>query len=130
MQDMTTPAGTKRVVYIKGAWDVLIERCGTQAVNNDPWGAAEPCDQAWWKREASSYAANGMRVLAVAQWVVPDDKTTLTLEELLHGAKARPFLQLNCLLAIVDPCRESAQRAVHECQGAGITVKMITGDHA
>lgn len=36
-------------------------------------------------------------------------------------------LQLNCLLAIVDPCRESAGKAVRDCHLAGITVNMITG---
>jgi magnesium-transporting ATPase (P-type) len=36
---------------------------------------------------------------------------------------------MNCLLAIVDPCRESAAEAIRICHAAGINVKMITGDH-
>jgi magnesium-transporting ATPase (P-type) len=129
MQDIDTPAGRKRLVYLKGAWDVLIQRCATQAVDNDAF-RSERCDQAWWREQASAYAANGMRVLAVAQWEVPATKSTLALSELLEDAAASPTLQINCLLAILDPCRESAGRAVAECKAAGITVKMITGDHA
>jgi len=129
MQDVDTPAGRKRLVYLKGAWDVLIQRCATQAVDNDAF-RSERCDQAWWREQASAYAANGMRVLAVAQWEVPATKSTLALSELLEDAAASPTLQINCLLAILDPCRESAGRAVAECKAAGITVKMITGDHA
>jgi magnesium-transporting ATPase (P-type) len=121
--------GVRRVVYAKGAWDVLISRCATQAAGDNAW-ASEPIDVAFWKAAASEYAASGLRVLAVVQWEVPRGKETLTADELLVGAAAAPCLQLNCLLAIVDPCRESAGRAVRECQKAGIVVKMITGDHA
>jgi len=106
----------------------LLPCSGTQAVDNDAFKSA-PIDRAFWLREASSYAANGMRVLAIAQLEVPADKTTITLEEIRDAALSSPCLQLNCLVAIVDPCRESATRAVAECHGAGIIVKMITGDH-
>ena len=119
----------RRVVYGKGAWDVLIARCATQAAGGDAW-ASEPIEREWWRARASEYASSGLRVLAVVQWTVPADKTTLKLAELLTDAAETPCLQLNCLLAIVDPCRESAGRAVRECQHAGINVKMITGDHA
>ncbi|MCQ4504510.1 HAD family hydrolase, partial [Vibrio parahaemolyticus] len=33
------------------------------------------------------------------------------------------------IAGIIDPPKESAIRAVKECQNAGISVKMITGDH-
>jgi magnesium-transporting ATPase (P-type) len=129
MQDVDTPAGRKRLVYIKGAWDEVIRRCSTQAAANDAF-APEPVNQAFWLKEASTYAANGMRVLAVAQWEVPADKATLTVEEIRDTALATPCLQLNCLVSIVDPCRDSAGRAVQMCHTAQIRVKMITGDHA
>jgi len=128
MTDVDTPAGRKRLVYLKGAWDELIRRCNTQAARDDAF-ASEPVDRAFWLEEASNYAANGMRVLAVVQWEVPADKADLSLEELRDAAATAPCLQLNCLVAIVDPCRDTAAAAVRECHGAGITVKMITGDH-
>ncbi|RYF00028.1 MAG: hypothetical protein EOO41_00135 [Methanobacteriota archaeon] len=129
MQDVDTPAGRKRIVYLKGAWDEVIRRCSTQAVNDNAFESA-PCNQAFWLSAASDYAAEGMRVLAVAQWEVPADKTKLTLEELRDAALTSPCLQLNCLVAIIDPPRASAKRSIKECHNAGILVKMITGDHA
>jgi len=111
LQDVDTPVGRKRLVYLKGAWDEVIRRCATQAAGGDAF-ASEPCNHAFWMDQASGYAANGMRVLAVAQWEVPADKSTLTLEELRDGALATPCLQLNCLVAIVDPCRNTAATAI------------------
>jgi magnesium-transporting ATPase (P-type) len=100
LQDVDTDAGRKRMVYIKGAWDEVIRRCSTQAANENAF-AAEPCDQSFWSTEASSYASNGMRVLAIAQWEVPTDKTTLTVEEIRDAALASPCLQVS----IVDAAR-------------------------
>ena len=129
MQDVETPQGNKRLVFVKGAWDEIIRRCGTQAANGDAF-TSEPINTSFWTSEASTFAANGMRVLAVAQMEVPADKTNLTVEEIRDACLSSPALQLNCLLAILDPCRESAARAIEMCHTAGINVKMITGDHA
>jgi len=50
-------------------------------------------------------------------------KTDLTHEDL----EACPiFLGM---AGIIDPPREEATKAIEQCKGAGITVKMITGDH-
>ena len=40
------------------------------------------------------------------------------------GAGGVPELQLNCLVAIVDPPRDEAIAAVRTCLAAGITVKV------
>ena len=119
----------RRIVYSKGAADVLLSRCAWQAAGGDAW-APEPIDREWWAARTSEYASAGLRVLAVVQWEVAADKVSLTLSEMLVDAAAAPCMQINCLLAITDPCRESAGRAVRECQHAGIAVKMVTGDHA
>ena len=114
-----------RTVFLKGAYDVIISRCATQAVGDCAW-TSEPVDRQRWLAAASEYARRGLRVLAVAQLRVPAGTTALCTRDVTHGA---PRLQLNALVAIVDPPRAESAQAVAECKRAGITVKMITGDH-
>jgi magnesium-transporting ATPase (P-type) len=42
----------------------------------------------------------------------------------------KPFLAMVMMVAILDPPREEAVRAVRMAHSAGITVKMITGMYA
>lgn len=74
------------------------------------------------ENKASYMASNGLRILAFAVCYVPNDyKNILDLKTLdIH------FLGLQ---AMIDPPRPEAIEAVKLCQNAGITVKMITGDH-
>jgi magnesium-transporting ATPase (P-type) len=53
-----------------------------------------------------------------------EDLTELSPEALLAR---KPFLTLLALIAILDPPREEAIRAVKVAHEAGIQVKMITG---
>jgi hypothetical protein len=119
------PQRTTRLVLLKGAYDIVISRCATEAVGDDAW-ASRPIDRPAWLAAASEYSREGLRVLALAQCVIPSDQATITTADVLTG---EPRLQLNCLVAIVDPPRSEAIQAVAECKRAGITVKMITGDH-
>jgi calcium-translocating P-type ATPase len=95
-------------VLLKGAPEVVLERC-TQVD-----GAVAAVE---------GLAAEGMRVLAVAQRTVAGGRSTLSESDLDGG-----FTLLG-LAALVDPPRDSALTAVSACRQAGVDVKMITGDH-
>jgi calcium-translocating P-type ATPase len=95
------------VLYVKGAPEVVLALCGEVP------GAAAALD---------SFAERGMRVLAVAERRLDDDRTALG-EADLHD------LTLIGLVALADPPRDSALTAVRACMDAGVEVKMITGDH-
>jgi magnesium-transporting ATPase (P-type) len=69
-------------------------------------------------------AGDGLRVLALASGRLPKGETRLHHEDVRHGLS---FLGLQ---AMIDPPRPEATAAVAACRSAGITVKMITGDHA
>lgn len=98
------------IVYVKGALEVLLAKANLT-----------PKQVGKWQEEAMKLAQKGQRVLGFAY------KTLAFDQELGHD-------QLNELTfvgiaGIIDPPKESAIRAVKECQNAGISVKMITGDH-
>ena len=100
-----------RVVWVKGAVESVLQLC--------PTASGESVLEA-----AEDMAAGGLRVLAFARCPVPSDHV---LREDSLGALACEFVGLQ---AMADPPRPEAVAAVAACHAAGITVTMITGDHA
>jgi cation-transporting P-type ATPase F len=106
-------------VYIKGAAEVLLDRCASALA---PTGQPAACGSEVFRQAMETLASQGLRVLAFARLERPgaqkigfDDITGLTLLG---------------LQGMMDPPRPEAMAAVRASQRAGITVKMITGDHA
>ncbi len=108
-------------VLVKGAPDRVLDRCSTQT---GPDGRPEPLDRDFWSAQIDEIGAQGLRVLAAARASAAPGTTTLAPEDLEAG------LELVGLVGIVDPPRPEAVEAIAQCQDAGITVKMITGDHS
>jgi Ca2+-transporting ATPase len=106
------------VAYTKGAPERVIPAC-------DAWRTKQgtaPFDATAASRAAEVMAANGLRVLAFAtsdRTELPEELGTIEAHETLLG-----------LVGVVDPERSGVADAVRQCQRAGITVVMITGDHA
>ncbi|HAH09241.1 MAG TPA: ATPase, partial [Alphaproteobacteria bacterium] len=73
--------------------------------------------------EAEAMAANGLKVLCLAEAHAVDDPSTPFLNGRLGYAPL-------ALLGFQDPPRAEAADAVAQCQSAGIVPIMITGDHA
>ena len=115
------PGVREHVIYLKGAVERLLESC-VDALGED--GAETALDKDRVGRSAEAMAAQGLRVLAFAQRVVPLEQTRLTHADVAGG------LTFIGLQAMIDPPRAEAISAVRQCQRAGIRVKMITGDHA
>jgi Ca2+-transporting ATPase len=92
----------RRVSYLKGAPEVLIERCALSAADHESW-----------KEKAEACAQEGFRVLAVA-W---------------GEGETEDRLSLLGLVLFWDPPRAEVPEAVRTCLAAGIRVVMITGDH-
>ncbi len=107
-------------VAVKGAPEQLLSMCEEQ---RGVAGGTEPLNQAYWHEKAEGIAAQGQRVLAFAVRSVTPEHTVLEFSD-VEGA-----LILIGLVGLIDPPRSEAIEAVSECHGAGIRVKMITGDH-
>lgn len=127
------------VLYLKGAPEVVLNFCTTQYSS----AGLAPLDVDFWRRMATDLAAQGLRVLALAQKSAADmtddgapdsphpfhpfaDGT----RRLGHADVEAGGCTLLALVGIVDPPRPEAVAAVRQCHEAGIRVKMITGDHA
>jgi calcium-translocating P-type ATPase len=107
-------------VAVKGAPEQLLSMCEEQ---RGAAGGTEPLNQAYWHEKAEGIAAQGQRVLAFAVRSVTPEHTVLEFSD-VEGA-----LILIGLVGLIDPPRSEAIEAISECHGAGIRVKMITGDH-
>ncbi|MFW0793737.1 cation-transporting P-type ATPase [Gordonia sp. CPCC 205515] len=112
------------LVVVKGGPDVVLDRCSGAL----RLGEVVPIDEMRQQildanRELSE---KGLRVLAFAAKSLDDSA--------MASATADPMaavtdLVLVGLVGIIDPLRTEATDAVHTALGAGIDVRMITGDH-
>lgn len=116
--------GEQRLVaMVKGGPDVILARCATAL---RPDGTAQPLAAVREGIDAASeeLGRRGLRVLAMAVRPLPVDSDVPP--DPMAEAHDLVFLGL---VGIVDPLRPEAVDAVRMAQGAGIEVRMITGDH-
>jgi magnesium-transporting ATPase (P-type) len=108
------------LLVVKGAPERMLEMCARQRRG----GEDVPLDRAYWEGRIEELAQDAMRVLAIA--ARPMDAATRGL----RIADVDGGLVMLGLFGLVDPPRAEARAAIEACRGAGIAVKMITGDHA
>lgn len=115
-----SPEGDERYVFLKGAPERVLDLCAEVMTPTGP----QPLERDVWLAHVEARAALGERVLAVAQQQCLEPRTQLSSQDI------QPNLVLLGLFGLLDPPREEAIQAVTDCRSAGITIKMITGDHA
>ncbi len=112
------------IVCVKGAPDVVIERCSTALWQGEQVAIAEVRDELLDSNRQLS--ERGLRVLAFAIRDLPADGMERALTDPMGEMHD---LTLIALVGIVDPLRAEAVDAVAIARKAGIDVRMITGDH-
>ncbi len=121
MATLNASADGKHYLLVKGAPEVILERCNLQQIAR---GQPVPLDRERFIHEGDRLASQGERVLALA-WL-EDPK----LQAGNIGAEDLPNrLVMLGLIGLLDPPRKEAIEAVKECHDGGIRVTMITGDH-
>jgi len=113
--------GDSLTVYLKGSLESLLNRC-ENSLDSDGQIVTLRRDSV--RRAVDEMGWRGMRVLVFARKSWPDAAQPLTHEGVASGLT---FLGIQ---GMIDPPRREAISAVKACRQAGITVKMITGDHA
>jgi magnesium-transporting ATPase (P-type) len=116
----------QRLTYFKGALEQLLPRAQQMLDASGQPVALRPEEIAAIENAARAMAREGLRVLAIARLTSTTTNTLPALDE--HSADAG--LEFIGLVGMIDPPRPKAIAAVATCHAAGITVKMITGDHA
>ncbi len=114
-----------RVVFTKGAPDVLLGRCDYELVGEDR-RALTAERRAEIKGVNESLAGDALRTLAVAYRRLPDDTRPF---DAVDDAQLEQSLVFAGLIGMIDPPRAEAKAAVARARGAGIRPVMITGDH-
>ncbi|KPQ25569.1 MAG: Ca2+-transporting ATPase [Halomonas sp. HL-48] len=109
----------ERLLLVKGAPDRLLEMCHQVRDGNQH----SELDVALWEERIQALSSRGLRVLALAEKQIHDDRD-------LEDEHAEEGLVLLGLVGLLDPPREEAITSVKECLAAGIRPVMITGDHA
>ena len=123
---VTTDDPSTVEIAVKGAIDRLAERCATVATAD----STVAFDDAWHTRintGVEAAASQGRRVLAVCRKLVPRSSVDGLDQKALIAQVSD--LELVGLIGLADPPRPEAGEAIATAHEAGISVKMITGDH-
>lgn len=107
------------MIFVKGASEAVLPMCASMRTADGVKSLA----RAELARESENLAADGYRVLAIAESAPRQGDPAQLEAEDLHD------LILLGLVAMLDPPRSEAAAAVAACRGAGIRVAMVTGDH-
>lgn len=101
----------KITLLIKGAPEIIFEKCGNLDVQNELLKVRE-------------YQEKGMRSLAFAKIEISLSDAENEIAELVDENK----FEYSGFVAIADPIRQDVPDAMHQCIDAGIAVKIVTGD--
>jgi Ca2+-transporting ATPase len=105
--------GSGYIAFTKGALDMLLDKTT----------GLLPDEKTRWMQQGDTMAETGLRVLGFAMRHLPELPT-----EMAHQTLERDLTMIG-IAGLIDPPREEAKQAVHECKTAGIRTVMITGDY-
>lgn len=115
--------------FVKGASEVVLNLCDYYLNSEGRRRKLKPEEKDRLNKEViSEYSKNAYRTLTLAYRKVDDDDPILKEEE-PNLEEIEKKLVLLAIVGIEDPMREGVPEAVSICQGAGITVRMVTGDN-
>ena len=115
----------KRMLFVKGAPEILLSLCTGAVVNGQTVPVSEVAGRI--AADLLAYQSKAMRTLGFAYMEV--DATADAASFFADGRlKAGLPLQFLGFVAISDPVRGDVPEAIRECLSAGIDIKIVTGD--
>lgn len=114
-----SPLLNKRVLYVKGAPEIVFNKCSNVLTEDLVENASDIKSQV--DSQLLEYQNKAMRTLGFAYRII-EESDSRAIEDLVADLT---FLGIT---AISDPVREDVAGAVLECHRAGLEVKIVTGD--
>lgn len=111
-----SPVFKKRILYVKGAPEIVAKLCQGRIVGGKEYGELEG--------QLLDCQRQAMRTLGFAYQMVDDEQQ----EVIRDNAVVASDLTFIGFVAIADPVRADVPAAVDECLRAGINIKIVTGD--
>ena len=111
-----------RIAYVKGAPEVILERCINLQEDGDVRPLTSP-DRVKIIEEMQSMAEEALRVLAMSYKALSNETDEYEIEDVESG------LTYVGMVGMIDPAREEVPEAIETCKQAGIRTVMVTGDH-
>lgn len=121
---VNSPLLKKKVLYVKGAPEIVLSHCKQVAANGSLVPTAQMRPEI--EKQLLAYQGQAMRTLGFAYQVLGENEDDAPYVE----GKLKEGLDLTYLgvVAISDPVRADVPAAVQHCTNAGISVKIVTGD--
>mmetsp|Transcript_4289 Transcript_4289/g.13717 ORF Transcript_4289/g.13717 Transcript_4289/m.13717 type:complete len:995 (+) Transcript_4289:117-3101(+) len=118
--------GTGFRLYCKGAAEIVLDRCTAQMAEGGESRSLSNAEKAAVADRITAMATSGLRTLAITY----RDLSEVAVAGMdLDAAPPEDDLTLIAVVGIKDPLRPEVPDAVKACKGAGITVRMVTGDN-
>ncbi|XP_010532587.1 PREDICTED: putative calcium-transporting ATPase 13, plasma membrane-type [Tarenaya hassleriana] len=118
----------ERSVYVhwKGAAERIVAMCSKFYDASGNLKIMETDDQIKLEQIIQGMAAKSLRCIAFAYAEIPEEEQDDVIE---HKKLKEENLSLLGIVGIKDPCRPGVKKAVQDCQYAGVSIKMVTGDN-
>lgn len=116
-----SPLLGKKVLYVKGAPEIVLGLCSTVLTPEGQVPAADMRPAI--EEQLLAYQNQAMRTLGFAYRILEDDAPVFE-----DGRIIRKDLVYLGITAISDPVRDDVPQAVKDCMDAGIRIKIVTGD--
>lgn len=114
--------GNEKMVFVKGAPDVVLKLCDSYYVNGKEFKLTETQRKSI-SGKNDEMAQEALRVLAVAY-----RKLDMKMEK-FEQEKTEKNLVFIGLIGMIDPPRKEVRDSIELCRRAGVKAVMITGDH-
>lgn len=118
-----SPLIGKRVLYVKGAPEIVLANCNRVAMG-DTYQTVEE-SQPVIEKQLLDYQNQAMRTLGFAYQILDDNQEASFF---VNGRLHNTDLTYVGIVAISDPVRADVPAAVQSCLNAGINIKIVTGD--
>jgi Ca2+-transporting ATPase len=117
--------GTRYRLYTKGASEIVLGYCNKYISQDGSVKTLDAARKAAFERSISQFANKALRTICMAYRDVTETELASASEE------DPPNHDLVCIgiVGIQDPLRDGVEHSVITCRGAGVYVKMITGDN-